>query len=155
MNRSDLEIKLEELRQQKKKIVQNFTRKSVDAINLSEQASLTNMSICTQPEKVPEYKEQALRSYFEGIHPEILSRARYGAVTVRTDFDKDGFYDLEEVYTQHTVPDPTEVNVREGYMKWLEAFAETFPEKNKPRLEKLRKTGRVKIRKPAYFNHIY
>ncbi|MBW2990630.1 hypothetical protein KY348_02905 [Candidatus Woesearchaeota archaeon] len=110
---------------------------------------------CTQPEKVPEYKEPGVTSYFEGIHPQIRSRARYSAVTVRTDFNNDGLYDLEEIYTQHTAPDPTEVNVREGYIKWLEAFVDTFPEKNKPRLEKLRERGILKIRKPEYFDHIY
>lgn len=41
----ELEKKLRELRKQKKELVQKFTRKSVDAINQSEKAALTHMSI--------------------------------------------------------------------------------------------------------------
>jgi len=46
MQNPDLEKKLHDLREKKKKMVYDFTRKSVDAINLSEQAALTHMSIC-------------------------------------------------------------------------------------------------------------
>jgi hypothetical protein len=41
----ELEKKLQELKEQKKLLVRKFTRKSIDAINLSEQVSLTHCSI--------------------------------------------------------------------------------------------------------------
>ena len=41
----ELEKKLRELRAQKKELVRKFTRQSVDAINQSEKAALTQMSI--------------------------------------------------------------------------------------------------------------
>lgn len=46
MQNPELEKKLQALRAQKKKMIHDFTRKAVDAINLSEQAALTHMSIC-------------------------------------------------------------------------------------------------------------
>ena len=46
MDNPKLEKQLSDLRAQKKKMVHDFTRKAVDAINLSEQAALTHMSIC-------------------------------------------------------------------------------------------------------------
>jgi len=46
MYNPELEKQLRDLRAQKKKMVHEFTRKAVDAINLSERAALTHMSIC-------------------------------------------------------------------------------------------------------------
>lgn len=45
MDHPDLEKKLKELMEKKKKLRHDFTRKSVEAINKSEQAALTHMSI--------------------------------------------------------------------------------------------------------------
>jgi hypothetical protein len=42
----ELERKFKEIRAQKKKMLHDFTRKAVDAINVSEQVSQTFMSIC-------------------------------------------------------------------------------------------------------------
>lgn len=45
MNNPELEAKLKKIREMKKTMVREFTRKSVDAINLSEQVALTHKSI--------------------------------------------------------------------------------------------------------------
>jgi len=42
---SELEKKLSEIKSKKKKLVQDFTTKSVDAINLSEEINLTHLSL--------------------------------------------------------------------------------------------------------------
>jgi len=71
MQSPELEKRLRELREQKKKMVHDFTRKSVDAINLSEQAALTHMSICdsncpqelkAKTKKLKKCKEKATQS---------------------------------------------------------------------------------------------
>jgi hypothetical protein len=45
MDNPELKKQLDELRKKKKEMVHDFTRKSVDAINLSEKATMTHMSI--------------------------------------------------------------------------------------------------------------
>jgi len=42
----ELEKQLRDLREKKKQMIHEFTRKTVDSINLSEQAALTHMTIC-------------------------------------------------------------------------------------------------------------
>ena len=45
MKHPDLEKQLRDLKQRKRAVINDLTRKTVDAINLCEQASLTHMSL--------------------------------------------------------------------------------------------------------------
>jgi hypothetical protein len=96
--------------------------------------------------------EQAERpkSYFEMIQPQSTRGGRFGEVIVRTDLNKDGLWDLEEVYVQQSPMVPVEVNVREGIESNLEL---TYV--NALKIKDLKSRKVLKIRDAAYFGNPY
>jgi hypothetical protein len=112
-------------------------------------AAMTYFSITYKPSERETgiYKEPPAVSYFTSLKPNRVRGTSFGEVSVQTDIDKDGLTDVEEIYSYMAPQKPVEVNVKEGYLKYLQYDLEKITE--------LQKTDSLKIRSKEYFEGMH